>query len=181
MASRIVCPENHATKAVSTWDAAVALSERRPIGTCKKCEKELQYRIDQVHVNDPSARQHGFTVVRAVRLGARLANGQNEDYDAFLLVLREIETGKERILPAFWLNGQSSALRGGQFPPLLNLEQWKMLFRQLDGVSYELEEQIRVRAYQLYEQRGKRHGHALEDWLQAQTELTEPEILRAAA
>jgi Protein of unknown function (DUF2934) len=29
-----------------------------------------------------------------------------------------------------------------------------------------------VRAYELYEERGKRDGHALEDWLQAKTELT---------
>lgn len=179
MPSRISCPENHSTKAISIWDAAVALSEGRPLGFCKKCDKELQYRIDHVYAHDPSEKQHSFTVTRAVRLGARLAG--SEDYDAFLLVLREIETGKERILPAFWAYGQNSAQRGGQLPPLLSLEQWRTLFRQLDGVSYELEEKIRLRAYQLYEQRGRRHGHALEDWLQAQAELTERSILRAAA
>jgi hypothetical protein len=44
-----------------------------------------------------------------------------------------------------------------------------------------LEERIRVRAYQLYELRGKRDGHALDDWLQAQAELTEWRGLRVAA
>ena len=34
-----------------------------------------------------------------------------------------------------------------------------------------LEEQIRFRAYQLFEQRGKTHGHAHEDWLRAEAEL----------
>jgi len=34
-----------------------------------------------------------------------------------------------------------------------------------------IQEQIRTRAYQLYEQRGKVEGHELEDWLQAEAEL----------
>ena len=33
------------------------------------------------------------------------------------------------------------------------------------------EEKIRVRAYELYEQRGKIEGHALDDWLQAEAEI----------
>ncbi len=35
-----------------------------------------------------------------------------------------------------------------------------------------IQEQIRVRAYQLYEQRGRRHGHDLDDWLKAEAEIT---------
>jgi hypothetical protein len=38
--------------------------------------------------------------------------------------------------------------------------------------SSELEEVIRVRAYELYEQRGKNEGHEIDDWLQAEAELT---------
>ncbi len=56
----------------------------------------------------------------------------------------------------------------------------KALFRQLDAGSYELEERIRVRAYQLYLQRGKRNGYALDDWLQAEGEITERRSFRAA-
>ena len=33
------------------------------------------------------------------------------------------------------------------------------------------EEKIRVRAYELYEQRGRIDGHALDDWLQAEAEI----------
>ncbi len=36
----------------------------------------------------------------------------------------------------------------------------------------ELQEQIRRRAYELYEQRGKEDGHELDDWLQAESEIT---------
>ena len=32
-------------------------------------------------------------------------------------------------------------------------------------------QQIELRAYQLYEQRGRNHGHDIEDWLQAETEI----------
>ena len=49
-----------------------------------------------------------------------------------------------------------------------------------DAGSYELEERIRLRAYQLYEQRGKRHGYALNDWLEAEAELTDRRSLRTA-
>jgi Protein of unknown function (DUF2934) len=64
---------------------------------------------------------------------------------------------------------------------LVLLATWrKALVRRLDAVSYELEGRIRVRAYKLYEQRGKRNGYALDDWLQAETELTERRSLRAA-
>jgi hypothetical protein len=77
--------------------------------------------------------------------------------------------------------GQSNTQRGGQFAPLLSIEEWKTLFRQLDAGFYELDERIRVRAYELYEQRGKRDGHALDDWLQSEAELTEQKSLRSAA
>jgi hypothetical protein len=35
----------------------------------------------------------------------------------------------------------------------------------------ELEDQIRRRAYELYEQRGRGDGHVLDDWLQAEDEI----------
>ncbi len=36
-----------------------------------------------------------------------------------------------------------------------------------------LEPQIRLRAYELYEARSRKDGHDLDDWLQAEAELTE--------
>jgi Protein of unknown function (DUF2934) len=179
MSSRISCPDGHLTKGIPIHEAAIAVSKGRAIGVCKKCEKALQYRISHVYANDPSKKEYSFAVTRAVRLGTRLAD--NENYDPFLLVLRDIETGKEQILPTFWAHGQGNTQRGGQFPPLLSLEEWKTLFRRLDASFDEEDERIRVRAYELYEQCGRRDGHALDDWLQAKAELTERQSLRAAA
>ena len=34
------------------------------------------------------------------------------------------------------------------------------------------EEQIRIRAYELYEARGRGDGHDVEDWLEAEAEIT---------
>jgi uroporphyrinogen-III synthase len=34
-----------------------------------------------------------------------------------------------------------------------------------------VEHEIRVRAYEIYENRGKTEGHALEDWLQAEVDV----------
>lgn len=36
----------------------------------------------------------------------------------------------------------------------------------------KIQEQIRQRAYELYEERGRDNGHELEDWLQAESEVT---------
>ena len=35
-----------------------------------------------------------------------------------------------------------------------------------------MEDQIRARAYDLYEERGKEPGHEVDDWLQAEAEIT---------
>jgi hypothetical protein len=48
---------------------------------------------------------------------------------------------------------------------------------QLSGLSIEMkppvdpQEQIRLRAYEIYELRGREDGHELEDWLQAESEV----------
>jgi hypothetical protein len=47
--------------------------------------------------------------------------------------------------------------------------------------SLELEEQICLRAYELYEQRGREDGHDLEDWLRAESEVTEKKARAVAA
>lgn len=178
MPSKICCPDDHATKGISIHDAAIAISEGRAIGACKKCGKELQYRIEHAYPSEPNERLHSFTVTNAVRLRTRLTG--NDGYDPFLLVLRQIETGKERILPTFWFDGQT-AQRGALLPPLLTFEEWKTLFRRLDASFDKLEERIRIRAYELYEKRGKRDGSAVADWLQAEAELTARDILDVAA
>jgi hypothetical protein len=45
----------------------------------------------------------------------------------------------------------------------------------------ELEHQIRLRAYELYEARGREDGHDLQDWLHAVEEITEKKVRPIAA
>ena len=45
----------------------------------------------------------------------------------------------------------------------------------------ELEHQIGLRAYELYEARGREDGHELDDWLRAEEEITEKKVTAAAA
>ncbi len=45
----------------------------------------------------------------------------------------------------------------------------------------ELEHQIRLRAYELYEARGGEDGHELEDWLRAEEEITQKKARTIAA
>jgi len=55
---------------------------------------------------------------------------------------------------------------------------------ELGGVrdeDFELAEAIRIRAYELYEQRDKEDGHDLEDWFQAEEEVRGKKHRTAAA
>ena len=45
----------------------------------------------------------------------------------------------------------------------------------------DLTEQVRARAYQLYEERGKIDGHDMDDWLQAESEIQNVHVAKAAA
>ena len=47
--------------------------------------------------------------------------------------------------------------------------------------EFGLEYQIRLRAYQLYEARGREDGHELDDWLRAKEELTIKKFRTATA
>ncbi len=42
------------------------------------------------------------------------------------------------------------------------------------------EHEIRTRAYELYEQRGRENGHDMDDWVQAETELSTQKRKRMA-
>ncbi len=45
----------------------------------------------------------------------------------------------------------------------------------------DLEEEIRARAYQMYEERGREDGHDLDDWLMAEREITGKKLSISAA
>ena len=47
--------------------------------------------------------------------------------------------------------------------------------------EFELEYQIRLRAYQLYEARGREEGHEQEDWFRAKEEITIKKFRTATA
>jgi hypothetical protein len=53
--------------------------------------------------------------------------------------------------------------------------------RRTTESTSELQEQIRFRAYELYEQRGREDGHELDDWLQAESEVTQQKAKTVAA
>ena len=48
-------------------------------------------------------------------------------------------------------------------------------------MSGETLEQIRMRAYELFEMRGRQDGHDMDDWLQAEADVRQKPARRAAA
>ena len=51
----------------------------------------------------------------------------------------------------------------------------------IEPQELELEHQISLRAYQLYEARGREDGHDSEDWLRAEEEIRAKKVRTAAA
>ena len=49
----------------------------------------------------------------------------------------------------------------------------ELLTKRDAAITTHKEENVRARAYELYELRGKTDGHAEEDWLQAEGEVAE--------
>ena len=45
----------------------------------------------------------------------------------------------------------------------------------------KIEHEIRLRAHELYEARGREDGHEVEDWLRAEEEIREKKVTAAAA
>jgi hypothetical protein len=45
----------------------------------------------------------------------------------------------------------------------------------------QLEEQLRQRAYELYEERGREEGHEVDDWLRAEEEITGKKVRAVGA
>jgi hypothetical protein len=52
--------------------------------------------------------------------------------------------------------------------------------RQKKKTAPSFEDEIRCRAYELYEQRGREQGHDVEDWLRAEKEVTHKTRRRVA-
>ena len=53
--------------------------------------------------------------------------------------------------------------------------------QEIDLQEIDLREEVRRRAYQIYEERGGLNGSALQDWLQAEAEVLESPPIRKAA
>ena len=49
------------------------------------------------------------------------------------------------------------------------------------GLHPNLEEEIRRRAYEIYEERGRQDGRDVEDWLRAEAEITGTSVKAAVA
>jgi hypothetical protein len=197
MPSRIICEEGHTTRGISLREAAIAIAEGRALGSCKKCGKPFQFMFEHAIPGDPKGKERSFRVTRAVRFGLRPVGGIKQD--AFLLVLRDDATGRELVLPTAWApletapakasakiatgaaKSEKTAAKGTHTTLILGLEEWRRLFRQLDAAFEGPLEKIRQRAYELYEQRGRLDGHDMEDWLQAEAEITGVGIHLAAA
>jgi len=57
----------------------------------------------------------------------------------------------------------------------------KKLRTTVPSEPHELEQQIRLRAYELYEARGRKAAHELDDWLRAEEDIAVKKFRTATA
>jgi hypothetical protein len=55
----------------------------------------------------------------------------SEGYDPFLLVLKDLDSGKETVWPFFWRKDQRNKWRVGQWAPMLKAHEWNTLFDRI--------------------------------------------------
>jgi hypothetical protein len=61
------------------------------------------------------------------------------------------------------------SMEGTLMKPTVNTTSFDSSLTEAEPIS---DKQIQLRAYELYEQRGREHGHDVEDWLEAETEVS---------
>jgi hypothetical protein len=86
-----------------------------------------------------------------------------------------------RLIPAFPNCNRSLGSQGGTIiKPNRNLP--SSMHTPVQGeIILDLQNAIRLRALELFEQRGREAGHHLDDWLQAEAELTQRRTKMVAA
>ena len=57
----------------------------------------------------------------------------------------------------------------------------ELLTNRESAITTDDEENVRTRAYELYEARNREEGHDVEDWLEAEAEITGTTVTTAAA
>lgn len=130
MPSWIWCSgSEHHFRNMKIYEAAINLSQGKALGSPCKCGADLEYKIKHEYANVGGALAT-YTVTRAARLDPEQLS-DNDGYDPFLLLLRNDETGDEVVLPTFWAPDKSGRPRGGQYPPMMRLRDWKELFGKL--------------------------------------------------
>ena len=137
MAGWIECASGKHAEKMKLYEAAKRLSKNR-LGRCSHldCGKPLQYWVQHDYAN--AAGQHNFQVIRAARLWSDAEVEERDGFDPFLLLLQdENDPENRKILPIFWAPDKSGKARGGQFPPILAPEEWKILFRKLNATCDE--------------------------------------------
>jgi len=129
MPSWICCsgPEHHLCE-MGMYEATINLSAGKAIGPLCKCGAELEYKVKRTYANDGTTAT--YTVKRAAGLSPEPLSDRG-GYAPFLLLLRDDETGKELFLPTFSAPDETRPARGGQYPPIISLDEWRELFRKL--------------------------------------------------
>lgn len=125
--SQIECDNGHRSSGTMR-DAAIHVSRYHDIGRCRRCDALLRYVFEHKSSNDPTQPVYRYELVRASRLSTKV---DSEGYDPFLLVLKDLDSGKETVWPFFWRKDGRNKWRVGQWAPMLKADEWHTLFDRI--------------------------------------------------
>lgn len=118
---------------MSIHNAAKTLAAGRPLPSCPKCHEPRSIRIEQRYPYPPekSSRPHIFDVNGVVRLFTdEEAERQEPPFDPMMFFMHELDTENDYVWPIYWTKNREGDWWWGQFPPVLTIDQLRLLMNE---------------------------------------------------
>jgi hypothetical protein len=126
--SRVVCESGH--YGGRRRDAAIELSQNGSLLTCSRCGKPRHYFVSQFYPRYEET--HEYELEKVVRIYSP-EDAEAEGYDPMIFLLRHQKSGDKVLWPFYWVKDKRGKWGGGQFPPMLHVEEFKMAIKKLEG------------------------------------------------
>jgi hypothetical protein len=129
MPSEVICDNRH-------WggrclEAARKIARDGSLGACSRCGIPIRYIMTHTY---PNKGTYKFELERVIRLYAD-EEAEREGYDPMLFFLRQLNGDEPRVQLFYWTKNKHNAWHVGQFPPLLSIEEFGRLHKNLFTIN----------------------------------------------
>ena len=126
MPSRVACDSGH--YGGRCREAAIEISKHGSLSPCNRCGKPRHYVVNQYYPRIEET--HEYVVEKVVRIYS--PEDAEEGYDPMVFSMRHRKLGHIAVWPFYWVKDKKGRWRVGQFPPILDLEEYKRAIKELE-------------------------------------------------